>query len=411
MTSRPALRRHLLLSAALAAVVVALPATAASSAVPTLAHGASTGAPLGVTGPVGASAQTAEPATSRIASALLASSSLTAAPLSTTTDDAVGSTTWTVEPATADGPDGRVSHRVDAEPGQTVADHVAVTNFSARPATFELYASDGLVTADGQFDLLPAGTTPTDSGSWVALGEGGVPAAEGTAPMLVDVGPESTVTVPFTLTVPTDATPGDHPAGIVAALVPAAGEQQVTFDARVGVRLHLRVAGDVVPTLAVTDLQATYSPSWNPFTAGSVEVGYTVTNQGNVRLGAGTAVDASGPFGWGETTVEGAAQRELLPGQSATSTVVLDGTWPLGRMSGDVTVVPVVVGDDVVEVEVSAVSAGWSAWAVPWAQLALLTLAVAVVLLARRARRRREAATQRRIDAAVAALERETVDA
>lgn len=375
MTSRPTRAAQLLVSTALAAAVVALPATAAS-AVTAPAHGTSASAPLDAT-----------------------------------TDDATGTTTWTVEPATVDGPDGRVSHRIDAAPGQTVADHVAVTNFSAHPATFELYASDGLVTADGQFDLLPAGTVPTDSGAWVALGEGGVPAADGTTPMLVEVGPEATVTVPFTLTVPADATPGDHPAGIVAALVPAAGEQQVTFDARVGVRLHLRVAGDVLPTLAVTDVQASYSPSWNPFAAGSVEVGYTVTNEGNVRLGAGTAVEASGPFGWGETTAEGASQRELLPGQSAASTVVLDGTWPLGRMSGDVTVVPVVVGDDVVEVEVSEVSAGWSAWAVPWAQLALLVLAVAVVLLARRARRRREAATQRRIDAAVAARERETVDA
>lgn len=334
-----------------------------------------------------------------------------AAPAAPTDDAPLPGTTWTVEPATADGPDGRVSHRIDAEPGQTVADHVAVTNYSPHPATFELYASDGLVTADGQFDLLPSGTTPVDSGAWVSVGEGGVPATGGSTPMRVEVAPEATVTVPFTLTVPADATPGDHPAGIVAALVPAAGEQQVSFDARVGVRLHLRVAGDVLPTLAVTDVQAGYSPSWNPFAPGSVEVEYTVTNEGNVRLGAGITADAAGPFGWGSTSGEGVAQRELLPRQSVTSTVVLDGAWPLGRVSGDVTVVPVVVGDDVVEVEVPTVAAGWSAWALPWAQLALLALAVAAVLLVRRTRRRRELATQRRIDAAVAALDRETVDA
>lgn len=394
MTSQLSRAAHLLVSTAVAAVVVtgavALPAAGATPAGPALS---------------------ALPAAALPAAAAGSALSALTATLPRTTDDAAGSTTWTVEPATADGPDGRVSHRIDAEPGQTVADHVAVTNFSAHPATFELYASDGLVTADGQFDLLPAGTTPTDSGAWVAIGEGGVPAAEGSTPLRVEVGPEAMVTVPFALTVPADATPGDHPAGIVAALVPAAGEQQVSFDARVGVRLHLRVAGDVVPTLSVTDVQATYASSWNPFAAGAVEVDYTVTNEGNVRLGAGTAVEASGPFGWGEASAEGTPQRELLPGQSATSTVVLDGTWPLGRMSGDVTVIPVVVGDDVVEVEVQQVSAGWSTWAVPWAQLALLALAITLVLLARRSRRRREAATQRRIDAAVAARERETVDA
>jgi len=395
MTSQLSRAAHLLVSTAVAAVVVtgvvALPAAGATPAGPALSTLPATALP-------------AAPAGSAL-------SALAATSLPSTTDDAAGSTTWTVEPATADGPDGRVSHRIDAEPGQTVADHVAVTNFSAHPATFELYASDGLVTADGQFDLLPAGATPTDSGAWVAIGEGGVPAAEGSTPLRVEVDPEATVTVPFTLTVPADATPGDHPAGIVAALVPAAGEQQVSFDARVGVRLHLRVAGDVVPALSVSDVQATYASSWNPFAAGAVEVDYTVTNEGNVRLGAGTAVEAAGPFGWGEASAEGTPQRELLPGQSATSTVVLDGTWPLGRMSGDVTVIPVVVGDDVVEVEVQQVSAGWSTWAVPWAQLALLALAITLVLLARRSRRRREAATQRRIDAAVAARERETIDA
>ncbi|MEK8227936.1 hypothetical protein NKG05_20355 [Oerskovia sp. M15] len=49
---------------------------------------------------------------------------------------------------------------------------MTVTNFSDHPATFDVYASDGVVTADGQFDLLAAGTTPTDGGSWITLGEG-----------------------------------------------------------------------------------------------------------------------------------------------------------------------------------------------------------------------------------------------
>ncbi|TGJ94378.1 hypothetical protein DLJ96_19990, partial [Actinotalea fermentans ATCC 43279 = JCM 9966 = DSM 3133] len=78
----------------------------------------------------------------------------------------------------------------------------------------DVYASDGVVTADGQFDLLPAGATPVDGGAWITLGEGDTAGPT----QRVEVAAESSVTVPFTVAVPADATPGDHPAGVVAAL-------------------------------------------------------------------------------------------------------------------------------------------------------------------------------------------------
>jgi hypothetical protein len=314
---------------------------------------------------------------------------------SSTVDDAAR-TTWALEPASAEGADGRVSLRHGIDPGGEAVDHVTLTNFSPHAAVFDLYPGDGLLTADGQFDLPPTGSEPTDSGSWIALGEG----APG-APQQVEVGAESSVTVPVTLRVPADATPGDHPAGIVAALSSATGSG-VGLDSRVGVRLHLRVTGDLAPALTVQDVRASYRPSWNPFTAGTLRIDYVVENTGNVRLGATSTASTAGVFGLGSTSAEGPALREVLPGSSAGGSVEVPA-WPLLRATGAVSVEPGVVGDDQITAALATGSADLGVWTLPWPQLVLLLLLVALVLGVRQLRRRRETAVRRRIDAAVAA--------
>ncbi len=326
------------------------------------------------------------------------------APVSAATDPApadAARTTWAVEPADGEGPDGRVSVRHAVDPGGEVADHVVVRNFSDRAVTFDVYASDGVVTEDGQFDLLPAGTAPADGGSWVAIGDAtGTLGAPG-EPRRVEVPAQTDLVLPLAVTVPVDATPGDHPAGVVAAVAreDAAG---VAFESRVGVRLHLRVAGELAPALAVEDVRATYAPSWNPFAPGELRLDYTLANAGNVRLGARTAATTAGPFGLAERSATGPEQREVLPGAEASGSVTVDA-WPLGRLGGSVAATPVVVGDDEVEAALEQAAASYSAWALPWVQAGLVLLVVGAVLGVRGARRRAEARTRARIDAAVAA--------
>lgn len=314
--------------------------------------------------------------------------------------EAAARTTWALEPATAEGPDGRVSFRHAVDPGAEVAEHVTLTNFSDHPATFEVYAGDGLVTADGQFDLPPTGTAAEAAGSWIALGDAAGTLAEPGATQRIEVPAGSAVTLPLVVRVPADATPGDHPAGVVAALATDAGAG-VAMDSRVGARLHLRVTGDLAPALAVQDVRAAYTPSWNPFAPGTLRVSYTVANAGNVRLGATTSASAAGPSGLAGSTAEGATLREVLPGGAAAGSVEVEA-WPLVRLGGAVAVTPTVVGDDEVTAALAAAEASWSAWAVPWVQVALVLLLVGGVLAVRQARTRREAATQRRIAAAVA---------
>jgi hypothetical protein len=306
--------------------------------------------------------------------------------------------TWSVRPGTPDGPDGRLSLRHVLDPGASVDDAVVLDNLGDRAATFAVYAGDGTLSEGGDFDLPPGGSTPVDGGAWVALGD--VPGAERQADgaLRVTLDPGARATVPVTVTVPADATPGDHPAGVVAELVTG---DTVRLAARTGVRLHLRVTGEVTAALAPQDVEAHWEPSWNPFAPGTVHVRYRVANTGDVRLAARTVAELAGPGGVGAAEHR-AELREVLPGQSAWVEGDLR-VWPVVRAAGHVDTRPWVVGDDVVDAALRTGSASVVVWAVPWSQLALLVVVVGGVVLVPWRRRRTAALVQSRVDAALAA--------
>lgn len=322
-----------------------------------------------------------------------------AAYASTSTAAAEGDVTWTVQPASAEGPDERISLRHALAPGATVTDHVTVTNFSDRPATFAVYPGDGTLSESGDFDVLPGDEAPRDGGAWIEIGvpEGGQVQDDGRLRLTLPAA--AAVTLPVTITVPADATPGDHPAGVVAELVE--DDATVRLAARVGTRVHLRVTGEVEAGLVPQDVTTRWEPSWNPFAPGTVHVRYTVANTGDVRLGARTETTLAGPFGTGATAA-GAELREVLPGGSTVVTSELR-TWPLVRATGHVDVRPWVVGDDVVDAAMRTASAQVTVWTVPWSQLALLVLVGGGVLLVRWLRRRSARQVQARVDAALEA--------
>ncbi|WJL96844.1 hypothetical protein QSU92_06630 [Microbacterium sp. ET2] len=308
-------------------------------------------------------------------------------------------TTWTLSPAGPDGADERISLRHVMEPGARVDDRVALTNFTPGPATFAVYASDGVVTADGNFDLLPPGETPVDAGSWIDIGavDGQDPLPN--EPLTIELPAGGSVVIPLTITVPENASPGDHPAGLVAQFVPGDGAG-VEMASRVGVRVHLRVDGPVVASLDVDQVEATYEPSWNPFAPGTVHVAYSLGNSGNVRLGATSTATVTGPFGIAPSSAS-ASTREILPGQEAHLSSSFD-LWPLVLGFGEVQVTPQVVGEDALADAGTPQTATLTVWTVPWAQLCLIAAAVLITFAVLRLRRRSAAQTQRRIDDAVA---------
>nr|BFE56266.1 hypothetical protein GCM10020063_007920 [Dactylosporangium thailandense] len=310
------------------------------------------------------------------------------------TPAAKSSVTWSVAPGTDKGPDGRAAFTFEADPGQTLRDVVAVSNFSAAPATFRVYASDAVNTPTGGFDLLAGDRKPTDVGAWVALTQS-----------TVTIPANATVNVPFTLAIPANGTPGDHAGGIVAALQ-RAGQGPVVVENRIGARIYLRVHGKLAPSLGITRIDARYHHSPNPFAGGDVTVEYTLRNTGNVRLAAAQLAAVTGASGGRLASAAGPPVAELLPGQSLQYTVTIRGVAPLGPLGADVTVTPSAVKGDRYTESLSAAGLGTGRrraglFAMPWSQLVLLVLLAALVVLAVIVLRRRRRAAARTLAAAV----------
>lgn len=297
--------------------------------------------------------------------------------------------TWSVRPAAADGPDGRSWAELDVDPGSVVRQYLAVRNLGKVAATFRITAKDGYYTETGRFNMLESSEQNVGAGLWVDV------AAE------VAVAAGQTVVVPYSITVPANATPGDHAAGVAASIVSTGSSgtgDQLQVESRMGFKVLLRVSGELTPAAALEDVMADYSMSWNPFTPGSMDVEYSVRNTGNTRLRLKDAVTAAGAKGAVEPTDAG---MELLPGQTRRVTARVDGVWPVFvapvavELSGQV---PAASGTSAAAVPaLDTMRADVLAPAIPWPQL---LLAAGTVLLARglvRGRRKRHAAVEQLI--------------
>ena len=274
-----------------------------------------------------------------------------------TDDQAV---TWAVSPANAAGPDGRawVEHTID--PGTTADEYLAVRNLGESAATFRLSAADGYFTATGRFNMLPSDQPSTGAGVWI------------TVDPEVHVQAGETAIVPFTITVPAGATPGDHAAGVAASVLSTAantGGNQIGVESRVGFRVITRVTGELTPALLLSGISADYSTSWNPFLPGRVVVHYTAENTGNTQLAFTDTINGS------PDTERG----DLLPGEKRAVTVDSITTWPLGLVAMELSIAATVPGEQSTSLEPTRESVVF--WAIPWPQLVLLT-GLALILAA-----------------------------
>lgn len=297
--------------------------------------------------------------------------------------------TWAVSPASATAPDGRSWIESTLDPGETITEHLAVRNLGTTEVTFALTAADGYFTTTGRFNLLPSNEPSTGAGTWISL------------PASVTVGAGDMAIVPFEVTVPESATPGDHAAGVAASIVSLGSDEsgaQVGVESRVGFRVMTRVTGEVNAALALDGLRADYRISWNPFQPGSATVHYTVENVGNVRMqftdrlivGDQTATSSAAD----------ASPLELLPGDRREGSITVSGVWPLVMIPATVQLDQSIVGLDGSLEELDPLTAEVSITALPLPQL-LVALALALILIAIFAGRRRQARElDRRLDEA-----------
>lgn len=304
---------------------------------------------------------------------------LSTLPLSAAAAD--GGVAWSVQTADNANGTGRANFSYDVEPGAVVTDTMVVVNTGTEPLPLAVYAADAFTAPSGEIDVLVDGAPSLGAGTWVAV-----------PPTALQLAPGESADVAFTISVPADARPGDHAAGIVTSLTSQDASSTLSVDRRLGTRINLRVAGELTPAAAVTGVTASYEGSWNPFDSGRLIVRYSLENTGNTRLTGLETVTASGLAGVLSTTTPPTQVTEIIP----ASTIDMEREVPafsLGWITGTLTIAPAGVG--LGTGAVSEVVTDFAIPAVPWSLYGLIALvagaAVAIALVVRRSMRRRDA--------------------
>ncbi|WSQ09103.1 DUF916 domain-containing protein [Streptomyces sp. NBC_01231] len=281
---------------------------------------------------------------------------------------------WSVFPASS-----QIAERpyfyLSADPGTSLRDKAVVANKTARPLTFRLYAADAYNTArDGGFAVRTQKEKQRGVGAWAKPDR-----------TRVTVPAHGKVTVPFTLRVPADAEPGDHPGAVVALderVDQGDGSLALGVQRAVGARVYLRVGGPVLPAIAVENVRVTHDQPLVPGLGDSTAtISYTLHNTGNVTLDPKVELRARGLFGRTLLARDLAKiPAELLPGQRVRLSEPWRGAPQLDW--GDVTLTA--------SAQDTRESASASFFALPWLVAALLAVVLpagAVLLIrARRAR-------------------------
>jgi hypothetical protein len=302
-----------------------------------------------------------------------------------------------IRTATATGGDDRGVFDFEVLPRGVVRDWVAISNFRYEPITVRLLAKDATTSPDSAFDVQASADAPKDLGGWLTLKKN-----------RLTIPPRTEIVVPFQLGVPHDAEPGDHTGAIVVSLLakepkPAGGT--IVVDHRVGMRVHLRVPGDLEPALEVEKLKVSWDGAGASFGRGDATITYLVRNTGNLRQNVTGDLSLTRALGLPSVTVTVPPVEDLLPGGTTRITRVVKDVFGTGPMKAEITLRGVPV-DSELEAKVVDVTETKAFTALPWL---LIATAVGLLLLIgsggwferrRRQRRRTRLEAQRAEDAA-----------
>ncbi|MFF4557652.1 WxL protein peptidoglycan domain-containing protein [Streptomyces sp. NPDC001422] len=306
-----------------------------------------------------------------------------------------GNVTWTVRTATNGYGSDRSSYNYNVNPGGQVKDAMVVANRGKSPLVLTVYAADGYTTEKGQLDLLTDQKKSRSIGAWVHATHSTVRIPAG-----------KTAQVPFTVTVPRNATPGDYVGGVLTSLKQADDSQGINVDRRLGIRIKLRVSGPLKPALAIEDLHVGYHGNSTPFSPGTATVTYTLHNTGNALLSGTQEVTLTGPFGMLRTDAGRiASPPELLPGERWKVSVPVHDVAAAIRITAKASITPALTDAAGSTSSLKPLEATTTGWAVPWTLFLGLALAgaaaITVFLYRRRNRGRRAEREEARVRRAV----------
>lgn len=287
---------------------------------------------------------------------------------------------WSVDPGGGDGPGARSHFAYTLKADQVFRDTVTVANVSDVPLTLDLYATDAYNTPlDAGFALLEDTDEPVGVGTWIDL-----------ATDQITLEPRTQAEIPFRISIPLDASPGDHAGAIVAQNV----ETEAEIDAegvgievrrRVGARVYVRVDGPLQPDLQVTRVEVDHTTSLLPPLIGKGEavIGYEIKNTGNTRIVPTVSVEVEGFLGGTKIAFDERELKELLPGSTVVVSEGFEGLPGLNRLTAKVNVSGQGPGGEGVDATGSS-----TFWVVSPLSLAAVALMPVLFLLWRRERRR-----------------------
>ena len=211
--------------------------------------------------------------------------------------------------------------------GQVMHDTVLVTNLATKPVVLLVNPVDGLTGATTGSVYANRGIPVTKAGTWLSVPSG-----------KLSLGPKASLRVPFTVHVPTGASPGDHLAGIAFQNAHATTSSS-GFQVKEVVR-------DVIGVLVVVPGTAGFQPSL--VSLGIHEIGST--GIGSVLIGLGDtgrllakpvlSVDLHGPNGYHHSLTR--QLDTVLPGD----TVTYPYAWPDRLVKGTYTIDAALTGGD-----------------------------------------------------------------
>jgi hypothetical protein len=206
-------------------------------------------------------------------------------------------------------------------PGATISRRIGVSNTGDKPVSIQLYG--GAATVDGgSFIAAPQGQN-NDLATWIT-----------TSPHILVVPPHGEATATVTITVPTDATPGER-YGVVWAQPPAStGSGGIAEINRVGIRVYLSVGSGPTPVIdfTINSLTASRDQSGAPYVQALVHNtgGRALDLSGSLSLTNGPGGVRAGPFPAKLGTTLGIGQTEPV-------TVPLDRSIPSGPWTATIT--------------------------------------------------------------------------
>ncbi|MCF2534021.1 WxL protein peptidoglycan domain-containing protein [Yinghuangia soli] len=281
---------------------------------------------------------------------------------------AVGNGEWSIDPLVPDGTtqNSRRYFFLEGAPGTTIQDVAIVANTSQKAITFTLFGSDATNTPrDGGFALDRAEDPRDEVGAWIQIPE---------SQRTLTLQPGQRAQVPFSITIPANARPGDHIGGVVALNnaiegTKQEGDIQINVQRQIGARVYLRVAGNIVPGMNIENVRIERDANAF-FGTGKATIHYTIVNRGNIIVRPRFDVEATGLFGRSlmKHPAGDEIPVELMPGQS----VEMRQEWNSAPRFDRVTVKIKATAEDGL---VSKSSTSYTA--VPWP--ALLVLAVLLI--------------------------------